>query len=241
MNWNDPPELDVHASQDTNPSLFKRLVDVFVNPGQAMEAVASQPRWLGAMLLAMAVSLLGVLPHVDGLTEMGLEQLRAQPNWDESTAGAVEVVTKVSIFVGASVGVFFLSILATLFYWLVFRILGDGGGFKQWFAAVVHALFLGRVVDGLAGIVIGTEGVLRGGLSVGTLVGSGLGEGFLLSLLNALTLSSIWGAVVLAIGARALSRGKRSMGSALLVSGIILLIATAVSARIAMFGGMGAG
>ena len=242
MNWNDPPEAEAAAMPADTPTLFKRLIDVFFSPARVMEVLARDPRWFWALLSVAFLTTFMAWLNLDAIVAQALEGARAAEGWDESQAGVVETVTRIGAIVVPLFGTAVFTVFFAFLYWLIFRIMGDQGGFKHWLAIVSHVGIIGAVLGIVTTLAMGSQSLLEGGdqVSIGMFLASVLEEGFVLSFLNGLSLPAIWGSIVTALGARAVAGGERSMADALAVTLGVMLVVVAVSAGIGtLLGGFG--
>ena len=239
MNWNDPPEAEASTMENGKTrGFFPTLIDVFLNPGQAMTTLAAKPRWFLPLLLVTAMMAVPGFMHKDALVQAVVEpQALASPE-AESFVGAFFLG---SILVVVPLVLVFFSVV----YWLIFKIVGDGGGLKQWISVTAHASLISAVLGIIYAVVLGgpTEGAQDlPRLSLGFFLG---GEGALRTFLNGISVEGIWAAAVLACGARALSQGRRSFNVAFVITLAVMLVGAVVTAIFSAFGqaigGAGAG
>lgn len=202
--------------------LFARIVGVITSPRATFESIVAHPRPVGVLFaVALAVALASGLPQ---FTESGrqavldaqirsIEQFTGQP----ATPEQIERMEQQSRYNGpiAVVSTFIIlpivSLLIAAVYWAGFNaVLGGTAAFKQVLAVVTHS----QVITGL-GAVIGTpiqlmQGTMTsaGPFNLGALAPM-LEEGSALaSLLGAISVFSIWGVFVSAVGLAVLYRRK---------------------------------
>jgi hypothetical protein len=208
------------------PSLFTRFIDVFFSPGKAMEAVARNPAWVGALLvgvflIALATALIPFEMVMDGQRQAALEAGRDVPEMPEA-------VTNVMRYVSPIIALFMVTIISFLvagLYWLIFSfVLGDDGRYRQYLAVGTHASLITAVVLlALVPLKLMTgDAALT--LNLGNILFF-LPEGYLAAAAKALDLIGVWSALVVAQGAHAID-SKRSFVSA---AAILLTITFAIA------------
>ena len=202
--------------------LFARILGVITSPRATFESIVAYPRPVGVLfVVALAVALASGLPQ---FTETGrqavleaqirsIEQFTGQPASPEQ----IERMEQQSRYNGPIAVVFtfiilpVISLLIAALYWAAFNaVLGGTAAFKQVLAVVTHS----QVIAGL-GAVIGTpiqlmQGTVTnaGPFNLGALAPT-LEEGSTLSsFLGAISVFSIWGVFVSAIGLAVLYRRK---------------------------------
>lgn len=204
------------------PPLWRRVVDVILSPGRLMEAVAREPRWLGAFLLGSAlVALAGWLIPVEVYREsfraMSLESGNEIP---PSAAEFARTLGLVFSPIGWAIWTFLTAGMATVAFAFVF---GDEGTFKQYLAATAHSLLI-PALGGLVTVPLRiAAGDFRMTLSVGSVLSGVLSPGYLLNVLRGLDLFVLLGMAVLAVGATRIDprRGWGSAFSALLLFSLL--------------------
>lgn len=205
------------------PPLWKRVVDVFVAPGEMFEKLAANPKWVGAALLGgVLVALSGALLPLELYEDLA----RAQMMEAGQDLGDPEQMANVFKIAGSIMGPIMYVVVALIFAGfstLVFAFaLGDRGRFSQYFAATVHAFViyaLGAVAVTPLRIATGDPQFL---LSPGAALSGMVPDGYLLNVLSSLDVFSVWAYAVLAIAATKIDT-KRGFGSAfafLMVLGI---------------------
>lgn len=256
MDWNEPPEnqapnrtdhgmdsADGKSPRSTGEAIlapWQRAFDVFLAPAKVMAELAREPRWFMALLMVVVLSLGAVYVNLDVMVEMATQQqLEADPNADPALAETLATVFSViSVVVGVPVFLLFV----TMVHWVVFKILGDAGSFKGWFAVTAHASLIGALLALVYGLFlgIGPDGQPQT-LSIGWLLGEG--EGLFYAFLNGISLDRVWSSLVVALGATALSPERRSFQSAAVVVLTLMLLFTLAGAWLTtLFGGFaGAG
>ena len=219
----EPPEI---------PSLPRRLLDVFFNPGRVMETVAKHPVWAGALLVGvLLVTLQTALIPFDLIMaaqrQAVLESGRDMPEMPETLINIMRFVTPAL----AAIGVSLLTFIAAGLYWLIFAfVLGDEGRYRQYLAVGAHALFVPTVIGvALVPLKIMTgdpQATLNLGLFLFFFSGGYWADAFRL-----MDLTGIWSALIVAQGAHSIDP-RRSFGSA---AAIMIGITLAFALIIAMF------
>jgi Yip1 domain len=227
-----PAEAPPNSAADAAPTpLPRRLFDTFFSPGKMATEVAANPRWLGALLVAIVlVTTATALIPPDILAEFqrraALERGVTMP---ELTDRALSIIRIFSI-VGPMVAFALIALVMAGVYTIVFAfVLGDEGTYKQYLAIYAHASFIPAV---LAVLLTPVRISLRDpqfSLSVGSFLVF-LEPGYLLNVFRQLDLMQIWAFVVAALGVHAIDR-RRSVGGALAILLVLMLLRALIFAR----------
>jgi hypothetical protein len=204
--------------------LLQRAIGVITAPRATFESIVAHPRPFGILfIIALVIGLASGLPQ---MTESGRQavldaQIRSTEQWTGQPVSAEQIsrmeqfsryngpIAIVSTFVFLPV----VSLLLTAVYWALFNaILGGTASFKQVLAVVTHSQVIGAL-----GAVIGVPiQIMQGTMSMGGPFNLGalapmLEEGSgLANFLGAISVFSIWGVFVTAIGLAVLYRRKTS-------------------------------
>ncbi len=206
------------------PPIWKRVIDLFFSPGQMFEALAEDPRWLGAVLLGAVVTFTSVILIPTELYELTMRAVlleRGQPLPDDT-----EQFARIQRTVGAVVAPVFWTIITLAVAGLstvVFAfVLGDKGRFRQYFAAVTHAF----LIASFGGLLITPLRIAAEDpqllMSIGNAFVGILPDGYFLNVLRGLDIFAIWANIVLAIAVTKIDR-RRSFGSAFTVYMVLSL------------------
>jgi hypothetical protein len=211
------------------PSIFKRLVDVFLRPAELFDTLRERPVWGGALVLGavFVVASMWLIP-AEVWTEMLRAQMADQPAAAEALEGVGATLMRVFAVGGGlvfwAVWIFLVAGIATLVFAFF---MGDEGKFKQYLAVTSHALLIAAV----GGLLITPLRIAQADpqltLSIGTFLPAG--ESYLHRFLSGLDLFMIWGYVVLAMGASRIDT-RRSVMSATVVMMLFVLVTTALFA-----------
>jgi len=123
------------------PILPRRLLDTFFSPGKMVEAVAREPRWLGALLVsivlvAIATSLIPPEMFAEVQRRVALERGISPPPMSDDTLRLIRIFS----VAGSALAIAVISFVMSGLYTLVFAfILGDEGTYRQYLAVMVHA------------------------------------------------------------------------------------------------------
>ena len=202
--------------------LISRAIGIITSPKATYEAVVRSPRPFGILLLCSVI--IGLAQSLPQFTERGrqaalemqvqqVERWTGKPVTDEQYR-AMETQGKIGAYVGpvfVLIGMTVWCLLQSAIYWAIFNaMLGGTATFKQVLAVVNHSLVVGAL-----GLVIGAPLQLyQGTMSVGGPFNLGalmpmLDEaGFLARFLGIVSVFTIWGLIVLAIGLGVLYRRK---------------------------------
>lgn len=230
----DPGDLAASgAAEVALPPFHRRVVGVFVSPGELMSALARRPAWaaalaLSAFLILLQTSLIPWDVYVAFQREAALSAGRTPPEIPESFVRVMRVVTPVLGAVAASILTF---VFAGLFALIFAFILGDEGRFVQYLAATCHATII-PAVAGLALVPLKiSEQNPQFTLNLGAFFFF-LPEGYPLRVLTMMDLSQIWSMLVLALGVTAIDP-RRSYGSAAaILLGVVVVMAMVFAAFI---------
>jgi hypothetical protein len=230
--------------------LIARAIGIITSPKATYEEVVRSPRPFGILLLCSVI--IGLAQSVPQFTERGRQaaldmQVQQIERWtgnpvSDAQYRAMEQQARIGAYIGpifVLIGMTVWCLLQTAIFWAVFNaMLGGTATFKQVLAVVNHSLVIGAL-----GILISAPIQLwQGTLSVGGPFNLGallpmLDEGsFLARFLGIISVFTIWGLIVLAIGLAVLYKRKTlNIAIALfLVFGVIGAIFVAAFGR---FGG----
>ena len=224
--------MDDADTEPTLPPLPRRLLSVFFSPGELVEQLARDPRWLGALLagaaiIGLSVSLIPTEVFIEMNRQAALERGADFPEMSESAMRAMRVV----IPLGSVVTTLIFSMLFAGLYTIVFAfVLGDEGTFKQYLAVLSHAYF----IPALFGLLVTPLRISTGDpqftLNLASFFAF-LPDGYLYNVLRIFDLTQIWSMLVIAQGVHAIDR-RRSFTSAAV---ILLVFFTAMALIIARF------
>ncbi len=215
------------------PPLYKRVVAVFVSPGELFDALRERPAWFGALALGALVSMGATLAIPAELFQEMVREQVIQRGGDPSNVGLAAGFARWfgvgGAFLGWWIWAFILSGILTLIFSFI---LGDEGRYKQYLSFASHALLIAAL-----GVIVTlplriSQGDIRMTLSIGTFF-TFLEEGYPLRVLRLLDLFGLWSSVVLALGVSRLDP-KRSWGSAI---GILMGLALVFAMIFGVFGG----
>lgn len=215
MGGTSPAATGDPATRAPGPGLPTRALQVFVAPGALFDELRENPKWIGALALAIGLTLLvTVLIPSDVFMEyvrgqMARRQADMPPDALERGMQVARITRYVGPVVGTAIGAFLISGLL----FLVFE-LGMGGeaGFKPVLASTSHALLIPAVGSLLTLPVIIRTGDLAASLSL-DLLAPGVG-GYVGRLLHGMNFFGLWAAVVLGIAVSRIYR-KRSPGGSM--------------------------
>lgn len=212
---------------------------VFAAPGELFDELREAPRWIGMLLLVVALSLLGTffIPkevYVEGFLSQARLPADAPPEAMEQVRGQAEFFYGLRYVFAAAAPPVVIAVIAGFLLFVFNVILGGEARFGQLFSATTHAFLIASVGGLLAVPIIRATGDLQSVLALHLLV-PGLEEGFLYRLLHGMNLFGLWTAVVLGIG---MSRmyPKREAGGAI---GTVVGLYVAVKLAAAFLGGFG--
>jgi Yip1 domain len=240
------------ASTPVPMSLFARAVGVITSPKATFENVVALPRPFGILFVtALIIGFASVAPQfTDAGRQATLDmQVRTIERFGQTVTpemyAAMEARTRntAMTLLGATGGLITLPIIAMLFaalYWVAFNtVMGGTASFKQVLAIVSHSQVISAlgIVAGLPIQLMQTKMTMGGPFNLGALAPM-LEEGSTLAtFLGGISVFSLWGLVVTAIGLGVLYR-RNSRNIAITLIAVFLLLAYAVSALFgSLFGG----
>ncbi|HET9358125.1 MAG TPA: YIP1 family protein [Vicinamibacterales bacterium] len=195
-----------------SPGLFARVIGVLMSPRETYAAVASRPRWLGIMVLTIAVTALAyyALFSSPAIQDAFIDQwIRASGDTvsDEQIAGFETIGGYLPVMYAASVvvlGPLIGAAIAGIMMWIFTTLMGGNATFKQVFAVMNHAGVVSMLSPLLAAAMIagGVEpnGVRLPGANLGVFVPMLEETSFVAVMLSAIDLILVWWLVSLAIG-----------------------------------------
>ena len=213
---------------DASPatSVFRRVVQVFLSPGELARGLREKPVWglvllLGGVLVGASVALIPQEVWLQMMREQAAERGQPLPQ-GFGTAGTLFRVTSV---VGGVLGWFLWAFLLAGVVTFVFAFaLGDEGRYRQYLAVVSHALLIAGVGALLTVPLKIAQSDPTLTLSLGTFAVF-LEEGYFYRVLRILDLFGLWGYAVMAVGVSQIDP-RRSLGSAMaFFYGLALLMA----------------
>ena len=221
---------DDRVADATGPGLPRRLLDTFFSPGKMVEAVALEPKWVGALLVSIvlvAISTALIPPEMFAEVQ-GRAALQRGISPPPMSADTLRLIRIFSV-AGGALAIAIISFVMTGLYTLVFAfILGDEGTYRQYLALMVHAAVIPALFSiGLVPLRIET-GDPQFALSVGSFLVF-LEPGYVLNVFRLLDLTQLWSSAVVALGIHQIDR-RRSFGSAFAILfcftlGVALIIA----------------
>lgn len=220
--WEAEPQL---------PPIHERLIMVFLSPGTLMARLAAEPAWAAALIasLVLIVASIVVIPvdlFMEAQRQAILEAGGDVGDMPQGMADAMRFIIPIGALLSTSIITFLMAGLYTIIFAFI---LGDEGGYKQYLAVLVHAMFIPAVFSLLVTpLRISTENpqftVNLAGLF------AFLSDGYFLNVLRLLDVSQIWSTLVFAQGVHQIDP-RRSFGSAATISFVLLLAFIAVMAR----------
>lgn len=206
------------------PGLPRRILAVFVSPGNLFEQLRHTPVWGSAVLLVVVVGLVTVALMPAELFE---DQIRRSLQQAGADTGEMPIETMVTIgrFSGIAVagvmGAVLAFAIAAVMLFVFATLLGDNGRYRQYLSVVSHALIVSAVGSLLVTPLRIVQGDMQLVLSIGTFLPF-LEDGALRTFLNMLDLFTLWAVALAALGASRIQPG-RSWGGAFMILAVIWL------------------
>ena len=218
------------------PGLPRRVLAVFVSPGELFEHLRERPVWGTAMLLVVALNLatVSLMP-----AELFEEQIRSSIEQSGAEAGDVPLDMDTMVTIGRYSGIAGAGLMGAVLAFAVAAVmsfvfatlLGDDGRYRQYLSVAAHAL----IVSSIGGLLVTplriSQGDMQLVLSVGTLLPF-LEDGFARTFLNLLDLFTLWAVMLAALGATRI-HPARHWGSAFAILAVAWLIFTGGMAALA--------
>jgi hypothetical protein len=191
------------------------LAGVLLSPRETFAAVVAKPRWLGVMLVTLAMSSVGyyVILSAPAMQEAIVEQQitamesRGNTVSDEQVANIERFIGYIPV--GYAVGVFIVgpllgAALAGIVTGIFSTLMGGNGTFKQVFAVMNHAGFIPAIsalfIGGMLAAGAQPVGARPPGANLGVFLPMLEETSFLAVMLRTIDLFLLWWMVVLAIG-----------------------------------------
>ncbi len=204
------------------PGLLSRAIGVIVSPRATFEKLVPSPRVLGALLVVGL--LIGLSQGIPQLTPTGrqaaidsqaqqMERFTGHPPTEEEYARLERMAPfrAYATMVFAPAGVAVVTLVMGGIYFVIFNvILGGTATYKQVMSIIAHAGFIGALGALIAAPVQYIQGTANpmGPFTLGALLPMLDESGFLARFLGFLSVFSIWGTIVTAIGLSVLYRRK---------------------------------
>ncbi len=217
---------------------FSRFIRVFAAPGALFRELAEEPRALGAIVLGIALSVLGTALIPMGVWEQALlsDALGTGAEIPENPATMARVIWVVTLFTAVVAWPLLALVSAGLYALVFFFVFGYRGDFRRLFSVVSHAL----LVVAVGGLLLAPARILSGDISFSLSLATLLpfaGDGFVGRYLELMDLFNLWAYVLVGMGAAALD-GTRTSGHGIGVAvGTALLLSLPVAAVTGALGG----
>ena len=229
---NEPAETQEAAEEGpTVPPFYKRIIDVFFNPGTLVEALAAKPVYAAALLTGIVlIAVQFALIPVELILEIQREAMLVSGRDAPEMTDLMVTIAKWGTPIGAALSVMVMTFLFTGLYTLVFAfVLGDEGRFRQYLSVTTHAWLIPMFIGLLLTPLRISTGNPQFTLSMGSFLFF-LSDGYLLNVFKGMDLTQIWSALVIAQGATAIDR-RRSFKSAAVVTIGLILVTALIAAR----------
>jgi hypothetical protein len=210
-------EAPKEAELTGHPGLPRRLLDTFFSPGRMAEAVAARPRWVGALLVAMAlVAISTALLPPELMVEVQRRAALARGVTPPPTTERMLQVIRYFSIGGSTLAIALVGFLMSGIYALLFAfVLGDEGRYRQYLAIFAHAMFIPALLSlPLVPLRIQTADP-QFALSLASFMVF-LEPGYVLNVFRLMDLTQLWSTAVMALGVHAIDR-RRGFGSALTI------------------------
>jgi len=219
------------AGEETHlPALPRRLFDAFLSPGKMTREVAADPRWMGALVVSLALLVLStsLIPpelFAEAQRRAALERGIDVPVLTERALQTIRIASIVGSGLAFTIFSFFFSGVYTLIFAFI---LGDEGRYKQYLAIFAHA----SIIPALISVPLAPMRVATGDAQFSLNLASFLlflPDSYFLNVLRMMDLTQIWSTLVIALGARAIDPRRSFMSAAGILLGIQLAVALVVA------------
>jgi hypothetical protein len=212
---------------ERTPPLARRLLDAFVSPGKMGRDVARDPRWLGALLVVLAlVALSTALIPPEMFAEVQRRAALARGVTPPPMTDQMMRMIRIFSVIGGPLSVALITFVFSGLYTFVFAfVLGDQGRYRQYLALTAHA----AIVPAALSLVLVPLRIRTGDPQFGLNLAAFLfflEPGYLLNVFRMLDLTQLWATAVTAWGVHAIDR-RRGFASAFVIL-LCFLVATAL-------------
>lgn len=220
-----------------SPGLFTRLFGVIFSPRDTYAAVAARPRWLGMMLITVAVGaaaqyvILSSPDLQDAIIDQQIAAMQENGNPSDQQIAAVETfITRLPVIYGVAaflLGPLFTAIIAGLLLVIFSMIMGGTGTFRQLFAVVTHSGVISMIAAIFSAILV-LAGVPPSGTqppsaNLSVFVPMLEETHFVTLFLGTINLVLVWWVISLAIGLGVLYRRRTGPIATVLLSVYVLI------------------
>lgn len=218
-------------------SLGRRILDTFVSPGELFSRLGPTPPWLDVLMVAAVVTTLAMIlvpseVWVASSREAwnNLEPAQRKAMTPEAMARIARITGPIGVFIGTFITAFIMAGLLKLVFGVM---MGGEATFAQYRGVVSHAALISALGIAVTLPIWIVTGDMNTQLSA-ALLAPDLPKGVVRSLLQALSVFTIWWLAVVALGVAAVNRGKVSMAAA---AGVIFGVFFAISAVAGLIAG----
>lgn len=213
--------IDGATARTPDMGLAARVINIFLSPRAAYEAVAARPRSLGVLLVVILVIGIGQFiflsteigrqatldQQIQGVRMFGLEVTDEMVQQMEARLSQARVVNPISIAVFVPI---ITAIVAGLVMAVFTAILGGDATFRQAFAVVAHSQLIGALAQIFSLPISYAREQIVSPTQMAVFFPTLEEMGFLYYLLSAIDLFWIWAMVNLAIGIAVLYKRQTS-------------------------------
>ncbi len=223
-----------NASEDGTPvpgppSLPRRLLDTVFSPGRMAEAVAENPKWLGALLVSAAVvGLAAWLMPTELFTQLqrqaALESGTNAPELPDALQRWLPLALAISGALSVLVGTCFMALLYTILFQFI---LGDEGTYRQYLAVLAHSSF----ITASAALLLTPLRIQTGDIQLTLNIANFLvflPEGYVLNVFRVMDLTRIWSLLIVAQGVHGIDPRRTFKSSATILLGILVAVALVI-------------
>jgi hypothetical protein len=210
--------------------LPRRLLDAFFSPAKMGREVARDPRWLGALLVMLAlIALSSALLPAEMFAEVqrraALQRGVTPPPMSDQTLRMIRIFS----IIGGPLAVGVITfVFAGLYTFLFAFVLGDRGKYRQYLALTAHA----GIIPAVFAVALVPLRIQTGDPQFGLNLASFLvflDPGYLLNVFRMMDLTQLWASAVTAWGVHEID-ARRSFASAFIVLvGFIVAVALVVA------------
>ena len=224
------------------PNLLMRIVGMYFSPQETFRAIAARPRWLGVMVITLAISaasqyVIFSSPELqDAVIDQQIRAMDSRGGASDQQIAAVErfvglmpqIYTGVTLVLGPVIVAAIAGILVGIFTTLM----GGQGTFRQVYAVLAHAGVISMLAAILSAVLMASgvppTGVRPPGANLGVFVPMFEETSFISVFFRSIDLILVWWLVVIAIGMGVVYK-RRTGGIATSLLGVYLVIALLIA------------
>lgn len=213
---NEYEETEVYVEQTRKMGIFEKLKYLFISPSKAFENLKDHPNMLSAILITFVISIITSLISINivNLASEKQTMIMSQISGMEIPYQAVSLNAKyiITILIATPITISISWLLSTFFLWLLNKIFGGKVNFSMMLSFQAHILMFTYIVGLIAVIPQILMNTDMNFFSFSILYPNGDLSNFLYNILRSTSLTTIWFAIVTAIGLSIVSGYDKTKG-----------------------------